>query len=134
MSLDKPKVYCLGVFDLFHVGHLNLLYKASRMGNLYVGIVKDEAVKIMKGNNRPIINDDDRYEIITSLRFVYSASLIDKFCIPEERIREMDFIVIGEDQTHIENLNSIPYEKKIIFPRTPGISTGDIIKRIKEEK
>jgi glycerol-3-phosphate cytidylyltransferase len=62
--------YATGVFDMFHVGHLNLLRRA-RMAcdHLIVGVSSDELVKELKGR-RPIIPFAERVEIVASLRHV----------------------------------------------------------------
>jgi glycerol-3-phosphate cytidylyltransferase len=62
--------YATGVFDMFHVGHLNLLRRA-RMAcdHLIVGVSSDELVEELKGK-RPIIPFTERVEIVASLRHV----------------------------------------------------------------
>lgn len=58
-----------GCFDLLHVGHIRYLEGAKQLGDvLIVGINSDEQVKILKGENRPLIPERERAEIIASLR------------------------------------------------------------------
>lgn len=130
--MANKKVFLLGVFDMFHYGHLQLLQAASHLGVLTVGIVTDFPIKHQKGMNRPIINEVQRRAIIAGLKGVSETVMIPEFKIPQEIIDEYDIIVIGADQSHIKNLDDIPNIKRWDIPRTEGISTSDIIKKIKE--
>lgn len=132
MKQDR-KVFCLGVFDMFHFGHLNLLQRASEFGALTVGVVVDEAVKKQKGSLRPLICEQQRLKIVDSLKFVFQTVFVDHFIIPSYYITNYDGIIIGEDQNHIINLKDIPAYKFIKLNRTEGVSTSQIVKRIKQE-
>lgn len=129
----RSSIYLTGVFDVLHQGHLNLLYKASILGNLEVGVVKDAAVKKQKGEDRPIINEETRLRTISALKYVYNAFLIDDFEIPEHILASNHLILIGEDQSHLKNLDKIPFMRLYILPRTKGISTSDIVKRLEKK-
>lgn len=62
--------YTTGVFDLFHIGHLNILKKAKENCDyLIVGVSTDELVVDYK-NRKPIISVDDRIEIISNIKCV----------------------------------------------------------------
>lgn len=64
------KVITFGTFDVFHVGHVNILERAKALGDyLIVGISSDELNFSKKGRN-PIYSIADRLKIISSLRFV----------------------------------------------------------------
>jgi glycerol-3-phosphate cytidylyltransferase len=69
--MNRVKVgYATGVFDLFHIGHLNLLRRAkSKCDYLVVGVTSDELVFELKGK-RPIIPFAERCEIVQNVRFV----------------------------------------------------------------
>lgn len=70
--------YVAGVFDLFHVGHLNLIKNAKIMCEyLVVGVLEDELVIRFK-NNPPIIPQEERLDIISSLKYVDRAIFVNK--------------------------------------------------------
>ena len=62
--------YTTGVFDLFHIGHLNILRRAKEQCDyLIVGVSSDELV-LREKNNLPIIPFNERFAIIKSIRYV----------------------------------------------------------------
>ena len=71
MSIEKPIVgFTAGVFDLFHVGHLNLLENSrERCDFLRVGVISDEICAVLKKKN-PIIPLEERIRIVRALRCV----------------------------------------------------------------
>lgn len=65
-----PTGYASGVFDMFHIGHLNLLRRArQRCSTLVVGVASDEYVADLKGE-RPVIPLEERVAIVEELRIV----------------------------------------------------------------
>jgi rfaE bifunctional protein nucleotidyltransferase chain/domain len=69
--IHKKIVFAGGIFDLFHVGHLRYLQRSKKLGDiLVVNIVNDKRTKLIKGRNRPIINQNQRAEIIDALKIV----------------------------------------------------------------
>ncbi len=125
------KIFVLGVWDMLHVGHLRLINTAAELGDLTVGIVCDTAVRKQKGNDRPIISDIHRHEMISNLKGVKQVVYVGDFEIPIGVLQFYDIIVIGQDQQHINNLDSIPATKRYDVERTEGVSTSDIIAKIK---
>jgi rfaE bifunctional protein nucleotidyltransferase chain/domain len=67
----KTVVFSGGCFDILHLGHIKFLQAAKRTGDiLFVFVESDENVKKIKGDNRPINNQDERAEVLSSIRFV----------------------------------------------------------------
>jgi len=71
MSANRPRVgYTTGVFDMFHVGHLNILRKSREFcDRLIVGVTTDETV-LREKQKSPIVPYDERAEIVRNIRFV----------------------------------------------------------------
>lgn len=72
------KVIINGTFDILHRGHLEMLEYAKTLGDyLLVAIDTDRRVKELKGNNRPINNEEDRKFMLESLKWVDDVVLFD---------------------------------------------------------
>jgi cytidyltransferase-like protein len=131
-------VYCCGVFDLTHIGHIRLLKRARDLGGyLIVGVVADEAVSRQKGPGRPFYDQDSRLEIVRSMKYVGSAIIQKDFDISanvmwyRERGMHISIVAVGEDQSHVntEVVESLGLNR-VILARTPGVSTSDIARRL----
>lgn len=140
MSEKKYKIgYTDGVYDLFHVGHLNMINCAKENCEyLIVGVHGDAVVKGYK-NHFPIINEADRARIISSVKGVDQVVINDtrdKLTLLERH--HFDVIFIGDDWKGTERWNN--FEKVlnehgvdvVYVPYTKGISTRDIKKQILE--
>lgn len=120
-----------GCFDLFHVGHLSLLQRASELGELIVLVNSDESVKRLKGPTRPIIPQDQRVAIIKAIRYVSHVQLFDSDT-PEELIKiiQPDYLVKGPGYTK-EQIAGHQYAKEtIILQHGSAVSTSTIIGNI----
>ena len=96
---NKKVVFTNGCFDLIHAGHIDYLNKAKALGDiLIVGLNTDNSVKRIKGDKRPIINEDERAEIISNLKPVDYVIFFDKET-PSELINELipDILIKGAD-------------------------------------
>jgi rfaE bifunctional protein nucleotidyltransferase chain/domain len=68
---NKKTVFTNGCFDILHLGHIDYLSKARKLGDiLIVGLNTDASVSALKGSHRPLQNEISRAIILTSLRFV----------------------------------------------------------------
>ena len=75
----KTIVTTNGCFDILHVGHVRYLEKAKSFGDvLIVALNSDKSVKSIKGQNRPINNENDRAEVLSALRSVDYVVLFDE--------------------------------------------------------
>jgi rfaE bifunctional protein nucleotidyltransferase chain/domain len=71
------KVLVGGCFDIFHYGHLYFLKEAKKLGDyLIVALEPDTTVKKLKGTTRPIHNQDQRKELLESLKFVDEVMIL----------------------------------------------------------
>lgn len=90
-----------GCFDLFHAGHIRYLKAAKELGGfLVVGINSDRQVARLKGAGRPFMPEDERAEIVASLRFVDAVTVFDEPTVEQliEAIRP-DIHAKGTDYT-----------------------------------
>lgn len=70
MEKQKIRVFTSGSFDLFHIGHLNILEKSAALGDeLIVGVSTDELIEKYKGM-KPIIPFEQRFRIVSSIKCV----------------------------------------------------------------
>ena len=96
---NKKVVFTNGVFDLIHAGHVDYLTKAKALGDvLIVGMNSDESVKRIKGDKRPILLEDERAFVISSLKPVDYVVLFDEDT-PQKLIDKIipDILVKGAD-------------------------------------
>ena len=128
--------YTTGVYDLFHIGHVNLLKNAKGLcDKLIVGVTVDELVKYK--HKRAIIPFEDRLEIVRSIKYVDAAipqEEIDKFKAWEKL--KFDILFVGDDwyqsdswQVMEEKFKSVGV-KIVYFPYTKGISSTVIAKTL----
>lgn len=96
---NKKIVFTNGCFDLLHIGHVRYLEQAKALGDiLIVGINTDASVQVLKGPTRPIQNENDRAEILASLKAVDHTVLFDEET-PINLIKQVkpDILVKGGD-------------------------------------
>jgi len=140
----KKIVYIDGVFDLFHRGHLESLIKAKNCLNepentyLIAGVIGDEDATSYK--RKPIINEEDRKEIISSIKYVDKVICPCPLVVDIDFIKEnkIDIVVHGfvseqdrnKQKDFYENINKEGYFKEIEY--YSKISTSEIIKNIKQ--
>lgn len=121
--------YTTGVFDLFHIGHLNLLKRAkSQCDYLIVGVTVDELVKYK--HKKAVIPFEERLAIVQAIRYVDQAvaqTTMDKM---DAWIKyHFDIMFVGDDWKGTEKWNM--YEKQfreigveiVYFPYTQGVSS-----------
>ncbi len=90
-----------GCFDFFHVGHIRYLAGAKALGDcLVVAVNSDEQVRKLKGDNRPLMPERERAEIVSALKFVDYVTIFAEPTV-EELIRAIrpDFHAKGTDYT-----------------------------------
>jgi D-glycero-beta-D-manno-heptose 1-phosphate adenylyltransferase len=75
----KSIVFANGCFDVLHVGHIRYLQDAARVADvLVVGVNGDDSVRILKGEGRPVMPEDERAEIISSINGVTYVTIFDE--------------------------------------------------------
>jgi glycerol-3-phosphate cytidylyltransferase len=122
--------YTTGVFDLFHVGHLNVLKKAKEHCDyLIVGVSTDELVMNYK-NKQPVIPHNERVEIVEGIKYVNKVVPQinrDKFAAWE--LIQFDVMFVGDDWKGNPFFNEIESKfnkvgvELVYFPYTKGVSS-----------
>ncbi len=131
------RVYTDMAADMFHVGHLNLIKRAREQGDyLIVGVHSDQDIASYK--RRPVIEEQDRYEIIRSCRYVDEVIEDAPLIMTKDFIENnnINLVVRGDDITpELLRQQADPISMGIMkyVPRTEGVSTTSIIEKIKEE-
>ena len=134
--------YTTGVYDLFHIGHLNLLKNAKGLcDKLIVGVTVDELVAYK--HKRAIIPFEDRLEIVRSIKYVDAAipqETLDKFEVWQKL--KFDVLFVGDDWYQSERWQELEEKFKavgvkiIYFPYTKGTSStliNQTLIRLREE-
>lgn len=133
-DLEDKVVFTSGIFDLLHNGHLNSLRESKKLGNkLIVGINSDYSTKRLKGEKRPINNQEIRKKMLESLKFVDDVFIFEEDT-PYELIKKIrpDIIVKGSDYLE-EDVVGKDLAEVVIIKNLPGFSTTSIISEIKEK-
>jgi rfaE bifunctional protein nucleotidyltransferase chain/domain len=75
----KKVVFTNGVFDLLHIGHITYMAKASELGDkLVIGLNSDSSVKRIKGDDRPVNDQNSRAALLAALFFVDAIVLFEE--------------------------------------------------------
>ena len=133
---SKTIAFTNGVFDILHEGHIAVLSKAASFADvLIVGINSDASVKKLKGESRPVNNENSRALIMASLIMVDVVTIFDEET-PLELIKliKPDVLIKGGDYT----IDTIVGAKEAmdaggkveIIPLETGFSTTGIIEKI----
>ena len=132
----KKVVFTNGCFDILHHGHIEIFQKSKSLGDiLVVGLNSDASVKILKGDKRPIVEENDRAVVVAALECVDYVCLFEEET-PAEIIKQVkpDILVKGGDykiedivgrETVWENGGEV-----IAVPLVEGRATRSIIEKI----
>ncbi len=135
-AAGKRVVFTNGCFDLIHPGHVRYLAEARTLGDaLIVAINSDRAVCELKGPSRPILNQDERAEVLAALEAIDFVVVFDDLdprstivaLLPDVLVKGGDWDlsqIIGREEVEAAGglVRSLPF--------VPGVSTTDIVSRI----
>ena len=140
-KFKRPYVFVPMCIDIFHHGHINLLVKSKKLGNVIVGLMTDEGIKSYKGK-KPLISYKNRKKVLDHLDCVnhilsINGLLYEKFA----KKYQFDYFVHGSDwklgtqsnerKKLIEAMKS--WGGKVLeFPYTRNISSTILKKRLKK--
>jgi len=131
------KVLTVGVFDLLHIGHVNLFRRAKKLGDsLTVAVQCSEVVLKYKPDAKLVYSTEERMYMVKSIRWVDEVveyKDVDEFV----KTADFDLFVTGPDQTHVGFQKAREWCKEqgkeiVVLPRTEGISSSWLKEQIKE--
>jgi glycerol-3-phosphate cytidylyltransferase len=131
-------VITFGTFDLLHVGHLRLLKRAKNSAlnsTLIVGVSSD-SLNIKKKGRIPVYTQEERVELLLSLKYVDSVFIEDSLELKPEYLKQFkaDILVMGDDWKgkfdYCKDIKGLEGLEIIYLPRTPSVSTTETIESI----
>lgn len=129
----KKVVFTNGCFDILHRGHVDYLQKSRNQGDVLVlGLNSDASVKRLKGEERPINNQDDRAFVLSGLTAVDYVVVFDEDT-PYDLIKEVepDILTKGADYQGKEVVGSDIAKEVRLIEFTDGCSTTNLVNKIK---
>ncbi len=133
---QRKIVFTNGCFDIIHAGHIHYLNKAKDTGDvLIVGLNSDSSVRSIKGENRPIIPEQERAMVVAALKSVDFVTIFAE-TTPLDLIQYLrpDILVKGADWPEDKIAGSQAVlswgGKVVLIPLFPGASTTKIIEKI----
>lgn len=139
--MKKYKIgYTQGVYDMFHIGHLNILNRAKEQCEfLVVGINSDKLVESYK-HKTPVINETSRMEIVRNIKAVDKVVLADTLDKNvQHEIIGFDVVFVGSDWEGNPRWEATKNEMKkigvdvIFLPHTDGV-TSTMLRDVKDDK
>jgi glycerol-3-phosphate cytidylyltransferase len=129
--MSPRTVITFGTFDVFHVGHIRVLQRAAALGDRLVVGVSADALNVAKKGRAPVYSQDERMEIVASLRVVDEVFVEESLELKRDYILEhhADVLVMGDDWAGKFDWVSDVCEV-VYLPRTPSVSTTGIIEHI----
>jgi len=137
MKLRSKHIFVNGCFDILHPGHIKMFEHARSLGTkLTVAIDSDEKVKQMKGDSRPINNQDDRKFILEAIRHIDEVIIFNSKDELQELVKKIKpaIMMVGSDYKGKEVVGS-DYAKEVrFFNKVRGYSTSKIIESITDRR
>lgn len=130
------KVLTVGVYDLLHIGHVNLFRRARAVGDqLVVAVQESEVVLKYKPEAKLVYSTEERMYMVKAIRYVDDVITYEAV---DDIVKSADFdiFVTGPDQTHEGFQRAIQWckdhgKEHVVLPRTEGISSSWLKEQIK---
>jgi len=126
------RVITFGTFDLFHIGHLNIIQRAKAQGDYLIIGVSSDALNFSKKQKYPVYSQESRLRIVEALKSADEVFFEESLELKAEYIKKYkaDVLVMGDDwKGRFDEFKSIC--EVVYLDRTPSISTTEIIEIIK---
>ncbi len=130
------KVLTVGVFDLLHIGHVELFRRAKALGDyLIVAVQNDDYILKFKPEAQTVNNTAERCYMVKAIKYVNDVVAYNDV---QSIVREVDFdiFVTGPDQNHEGFVQAKQWCKEhgkevVVLPRTDGVSSSELKHHIK---
>ena len=125
-------VITFGTFDVFHVGHLRVIERAATLGDRLVVGVSADALNLRKKGREPVFSQAERLAIVGALKPVDEVFVEESLELKRAYIEQYaaDVLVMGDDWAgRFDEFRALC--EVVYLPRTPSISTTEIIEVIK---
>lgn len=133
--MNMIRVITFGTFDVFHVGHVNILERAWELGDQLIVGVSSDKLNFSKKGRYPVFDEDQRMRMVNAIHCVDDVFLEESLELKGEYLQEhkADILVMGDDwEGKFDHFSK--YSKVVYLPRTQGISTTEIIETIKKRE
>ncbi|WP_213609162.1 adenylyltransferase/cytidyltransferase family protein [Pseudoalteromonas sp.] len=126
------RVITFGTFDIFHIGHINILERAKELGDYLIVGISSDMLNMQKKGRAPIYSEVERIKIISSLRCVDEVFIEHSLELKGEYIKQhkANLLVMGDDWFGKFDEYKALCEVKYLA-RTPSISTTEIIEVVR---
>ena len=127
------RVITFGTFDLFHIGHLNIIERAKAQGDYLIVGISSDALNFSKKQKHPVCPQASRLRLIESLNAVDEVFFEESLELKAEYIKKYnaDVLVMGDDwKGRFDKFKSLC--EVVYLDRTPSISTTELIEIIKK--
>ena len=128
-----------GVFDLFHIGHLNIIKKAKKNCDFLIVAVTNDNLAFKLKNKKPVISFKERYEIIKSIKFVDKVveEKVDDKILAKKKYN-FDIIFKGDDWKNSKKWKHLKKElnrlnTKVVFLKYTKNTSSTLIKKVCEK-
>lgn len=122
------RIITFGTFDVFHIGHINILERCASLGDVLIVGVSSDSLNLLKKGRNPLYSQEERLKIVASMKFVDEVFIENSLELKREYIEyyKADTLAMGDDwKGKFDEFNDIC--NVVYFPRTPSISTTEII-------
>lgn len=127
------RVITFGTFDVFHIGHVNILERAKELGNHLIVGVSTDALNFSKKQRYPVYNEQSRAQIVSAIHCVDEVFFEESLELKREYILKSnaDILVMGDDWTgKFDEFSDIC--EVVYLERTADVSTTEIIKIVRD--
>jgi rfaE bifunctional protein nucleotidyltransferase chain/domain len=137
-KMGKKIAFTNGCFDILHVGHVRYLRAAKKTADVLVlALNSDSSVRSIKGEERPLVSEEERAEILAAMEFIDFVTIFPELT-PLELINYLkpDIIIKGGDWPEDKVVGRDDVKKwggrVILIPEVEGKSTTNIVEKIKK--